>query len=163
VTVECSTLVTVASVLVLGTTLLAQPITASSVNQLTAEEKAAGWTLLFDGQSWTNWTLSKVPKSTWWKIERGWIRSSPRGSGGGRRLATLESFRDFELQFQWKIAKKGNSGVKYRIQRVWRFQPEHMDTGQVVLLEPTEEAFPAGHPLGFEYQLTDDENAPDAH
>src|SRR5436190_23183672 len=91
------------------------------------------------------------------------MRSVPRGkSDEGRRLATIESFRNFELQFEWKIAKQGNSGVKYRLQGVWRFRPEDMETGRTALLAPTLEALQAGTALGFEYQLTDDENAPDA-
>ena len=32
------------------------------------------------------------------------------------KLLTKEKFRDFELQFDWKISRAGNSGVKYRIQ-----------------------------------------------
>jgi hypothetical protein len=158
-----SILATLASVLLFGSAALTQPAGDRQANQLTADEKAAGWILLFDGKTWTNWTLSRVRKSSWWKIEKGWIRSVPRGkSGDMRRLATLESFRNFELQFEWRIAKEGNSGVKYRIQQVWRFRPEDMDTGKPLLLPPTLESLQAGTAMGFEYQLTDDENAPDA-
>ena len=103
-----------ASLLLLQAAGMAQPGLDANANQLTAEENAAGWKLLFDGKSWTNWTLSAIRKSSWWKIERGWIRSVPQGkSNQGRRLATIESFRNFELQFEFKIAKRGNSGVKY--------------------------------------------------
>ena len=152
-----------ASLLLLQAAGMAQPALDANANQLTAEENAAGWKLLFDGKSWTNWTLSAIRKSSWWKIERGWIRSVPQGkSNQGRRLATIESFRNFELQFELKIAKRGNSGVKYRLQGVWRFSPEDMETGRVVVVPPTVEALQSGTALGFEYQLTDDENAPDA-
>ena len=148
------------------TVLLAAALSAQhpiAPNQLTPEEKAAGWTLLFDGRTWANWTLSKHASTTWWKIEDGWIQSIPRGQEDtGRRLATLESFRDFELQFEWKVSKAGNSGVKYRIQRVWQFEPEHLDTGIMKLAPVTLQTLEGGTALGFEYQLTDDENAPDA-
>ncbi len=154
---------TIALVLILGSAARAQPPQPTSVNQLTAEEEAAGWFLLFDGKTWTNWTLSKVRKSARWKIDRGWIRTDTRGnSDEGRQLSTLESFRNFELQFEWKIAKGGNSGVKYRIQRVWQFNPSDLKTGHVDLVPPTLDAMNDGLPIGFEYQLTDDENAPDA-
>jgi hypothetical protein len=140
----------------------AQP-SSDAANQLTMEEKANGWSRLFDGSTWTNWTLSKVPSTTWWRIADGWIHSVPRGEdGNGRRLATLESFRNFELQFEWRIAKAGNSGVKYRLQRIWEFAPEDLETGAVKLIPVTLETLEKGTALGFEYQLTDDENAPDA-
>ena len=35
-------------------------------------------------------------------------------------LFTKETFGDFELQFEWKIAKGSNAGLKYRIQdTIW--------------------------------------------
>jgi hypothetical protein len=151
------------SVLLLAAPLL-RGVPADTVpNQLTPQETADGWILLFDGRTWKNFTLSRAPHTTWWKIEDGWIESVTQGnSDGSRRLATLESFRDFELQFEWKIAKEGNSGVKYRIQRVWPFQPEDLQTGKPDLLSVTLDALESGTAIGFEYQLTDDENAPDA-
>jgi hypothetical protein len=149
--------------LVIATVTLVVPAQRPAANQLTSEEQAESWMLLFDGRTWANWTLSKHPATTWWKIEDGWIQSIPRGEDDGtRRLATLESFRDFELQFEWKVSKAGNSGVKYRIQRIWQFEPEHLQTGIVKLAPVTLKTLEEGTALGFEYQLTDDENAPDA-
>ena len=44
------------------------------------------------------------------------------GADGLQDIRTMESFRSFELQFDWRILSGGNSGVKYLIQRVdeWR-------------------------------------------
>ncbi len=135
----------------------------AAANELTLAERAAGWSLLFDGQSWANWTLSQVARTTWWKIEDGWIRSVPVGeSAEGRRLTTLESFRDFELSFVWKIDREANSGVKYRIQGAWQFQPKDLETGEVIRMSPTLSNLQKATALGFEYQLADDENTPDA-
>ncbi|MCX6605435.1 MAG: DUF1080 domain-containing protein [Acidobacteria bacterium] len=132
-------------------------------NELTPAERGAGWSLLFDGHSWANWTLSQGAGTTWWKIEDGWMRSLPVGaSAEGRRLTTLESYEDFELSFTWKIDREGNSGVKYRIQGAWQFQPQDLETGAVTRLPPTLENLRISTALGFEYQLADDENTPDA-
>lgn len=149
--------------LLLGGSLISAQQSSGTANQLTPEEKASGWTLLFDGATWTNWTLSKVRSTTWWKIADGWIQSVPRGEDDdGRRLATLQSFRNFELEFEWRITRGGNSGVKYRLQRIWRVEPEDLETGAVKLAPVTLATLQQGTALGFEYQLTDDENAPDA-
>ena len=74
---------------------------------------AADWESLFDGKTWARWSLSQVPNSGWWTIEDGWIRSRPEGSGPGRRLFTLDSYQDVELEFTWRVEREGNSGVKF--------------------------------------------------
>jgi hypothetical protein len=122
------------------------------------------WRVLFDGATWANWSLSKLKESTWWKIEDGWIQSIPEGkSRAGRRLVTLESFRDFDLQFEWKVAQGGNSGVKYRIQRVWSgTASSDLSATSVLPVQPTLDGLMTATALGFEYQLADDENEPAA-
>jgi hypothetical protein len=122
------------------------------------------WRSLFDGSTWANWSLSKLKESTWWKIEDGWIHSIPEGtSREGRRLVTLESFRDFDLQFEWKVAQSGNSGVKYRIQRVWSgTSSSDVSATSVPPVKPTLDGLMTATALGFEYQLADDENEPAA-
>ncbi len=135
------------------------------VPTLTEQETREGWQLLFDGVTWKQWSLSQLSGSGWWTIENGWIRSLADGKGEGRRLFTLESFQDFELQFDWRIAPEGNSGVKYRLQGA-QVQPASPDPDVVVagsrLEPPTLRSLQQGFAVGFEYQLTDDERAPDA-
>lgn len=62
----------------------------------------------------------------------------------GGDLITRDVFRDFELTFDWKISRGGNSGVKYNV---------------------SEELSMANAPnhaaLGFEYQVLDDSLAED--
>lgn len=130
---------------------------------------AADWQPLFDGRTWQNWSLSLLPESGWWMIEDGWIKSRPegpaQGSGQGRRLFTLESYRNFELEFTWRVEREGNSGVKYRVQRA-NVAPVGVSLDEVIagsrLEPPTLESLQQGFAVGFEYQLTDDEHAPDA-
>src|SRR4051812_9407137 len=80
-------------------------------NQLTAEEKAAGWRLLFDGKSYANWEdpTKKSPPSNAFTIEDGCIKSMPHANID-EDLFTKQRFRDFELEFDWKISPGGNSG-----------------------------------------------------
>ena len=86
-------------------------------NQLTAEEKAAGWKLLFDGKSMNGWSDSagKPMMGDAWAIADGCLK--PRAKPTFTEdLFTKEKFTDFELVFDWKISPGGNSGVKYKIQ-----------------------------------------------
>jgi hypothetical protein len=90
---------------------------AESPNQLTAEEKKAGWRLLFDGKSLAGWDdpARKSPPADSWTIEDGCIkaRAQPRLR---EDLISTATFGDFELSFDWRIAPGANSGVKYKIQ-----------------------------------------------
>ncbi len=85
-------------------------------NTLSDEEKAAGFRLLFDGNSTTGWTgyrMDHVPGK--WKADGGILRFQGGGDGEGGDLMTLESFGDFELRLEWRLEAKGNSGVMYHV------------------------------------------------
>lgn len=105
---------------------------ASDPNPLTEAEKQAGWKLLFDGKSFDGWRCYRSQN-----IFSNWIVSDAclhhlAKDKGGHDLITDAMFGDFELEWDWKIAPKANSGVKYFITE---------DNKQ---------------PLGFEYQMIDD-------
>lgn len=94
-------------------------------NVLTEAERAAGWTLLFDGNSLASWRgaeQSDVPDG--WKASDGEIRRV----GDGGDLVSVEEFDDFELSVDWKIGPGGNSGIIWRAGLdelpVWRTGPE---------------------------------------
>jgi len=38
-----------------------------------------------------------------------------KGAGGGDDIVTLEKFENFDLQLEWKLVPKGNSGVLYHV------------------------------------------------
>lgn len=125
-------------------------------NTLTETERAEGWRLLFDGESLEGWRglgLDSIP-SGHWIIEDGNIRkvasgAVPTAADGqpleGGDIITVDVFRDFELEFEWKVSPGANSGIKYNVS-------EAMSTAA----EPVHAA------LGFEYQVLDDDLHPDA-
>lgn len=81
------------------------------VNGLTAEEKAAGWRLLFDGESLSQWrSYQEDEVNSGWGVENGCI--TRLGMGGD--LITREQFGDFELKLEWRISDSGNSGIFIR-------------------------------------------------
>lgn len=137
------------------TCVLAGSAAAQSPNQLTAAERAAGWRLLFDGTSLAGWRglgYDSVPTAHWRvvdgaivKIPAAKVRRQADGQpAAGGDLMSIESFRDFELAFEWRVTPGGNSGVKYNVS------------------EELSLAHAANHAaLGFEYQLLDDVLHPD--
>ena len=81
------------------------------MNTLTDAERAAGWTLLFDGRSldgWRGYNRQDLPGG--WAVEDGTLARV----GPGGDIITEAQFEDFELTFEWKVETGGNSGVFYR-------------------------------------------------
>jgi len=119
-------------------------------------EEAGDWTVLFDGETFTGWRglgQESVPGGHWIiedgsirKVASGTVPTAPDGQPlEGGDLMTLDTYRDFELVFEWKVSPGANSGIKYNVS-------EAMST----------EAPPIYAALGFEYQILDDDLHPDA-
>lgn len=133
-------------------------------NTLTAQEKKQGWVLLFDGKSLDRWVdpRHKNPPGDAWTIDAGAIKTlrRPRLT---EDLFSKETYRDFELVFDWRISEGGNSGVKYRIQDHFWLAPEikgqrfEMQVNRSVEAPITvRPAAGQDYVVGFEYQMTDD-------
>jgi len=90
----------------------------SADNTLTPAERQAGFRLLFDGKTMTGWRdpAAETPPGDSWTIEDGCLKTRPKPRIS-EDLITEKSFGDFELKFDWRISPRGNTGVKYRIQR----------------------------------------------
>ncbi|HYT83473.1 MAG TPA: DUF1080 domain-containing protein [Gemmatimonadales bacterium] len=139
-------------------------------NQLTDAERLAGWRLLFDGRTLAGWRglgYDSVPTAHWVvvdgaikKIASGNVPRVPDGRPlNGGDLMTVDTFRDFELTWEWKVTPGANSGVKYNVS-------EELSLAQGGQMTPAAVARGAISPnhsaLGFEYQILDDDRHPDA-
>jgi Domain of Unknown Function (DUF1080) len=85
--------------------------TASALNTLSAEERAAGWRLLFDGKStagWRGYGMDTMPSG--WQAVDGLLTRVSRAAD----IITRDQFGDFELTLDWKLEPGGNSGLFYR-------------------------------------------------
>jgi hypothetical protein len=98
----------------------------STMNTLTAEEKAAGWKLLFDGKTtagWRAYNADSMPSG--WQAVNGSLTRVSRAAD----IITKEQFGDFELTLDWKVEPGGNSGVFYRavegLEWIYQGAPEY--------------------------------------
>lgn len=137
-------------------------------NQLTPEEKAAGWRLLFDGHTFNGWQdpSRRNPPGTSFVIEDACLKavSHPKIV---EDLFSADTFGDFELQFDWKISPAGNSGLKYRIQDhlyVPEGKEKFEDRVRAAFTGPRLPRPEKGqdYVIGFEYQMTDNAANSDA-
>lgn len=74
------------------------------------EQKKDGWISLFNGKDLSGWTDQKGGPPKGWDVQDGAIHRFEKGGN----LHTEQTFLDFELEFEWKVAKAVNSGLKYR-------------------------------------------------
>lgn len=66
---------------------------------------------LFNGKNLDGWTMNREPVTKGWTVEDGVLHCE--GKVGA--IWTEKEYGDFDLSFDWKIAKGGNSGIKYRM------------------------------------------------
>jgi len=84
------------------------------------------WQTLFDGKDLSAWKTYGKPADApiAWVVENG-VLAWRKGCGN---LATQETFRDFELELEWKISPGGNSGVMFGVDesgsKPWHTGPE---------------------------------------
>lgn len=152
-------LIKIHSVITAGLSLVMLPAFADGPippNTLTAAEKAAGWRLLWDGNTSNGW---RTPRSDRFPA-RGWemtngvltVQASTGGeSTGGGDIISRERFSEFELTVDFMITPGANSGIKYFVQP--NLAPIDKVTGKPV---------PIGSAIGLEFQILDDARHPDA-
>lgn len=131
------TTLAVAGVAIVASACAAPRQPAQSAPLSSAAVAQAGWQPLFDGTTLNGFVNSRgePAQAGGWVAESGVLRRAGRAGD----LFTARSYKDFELEWEWKISEAGNSGVKYRMHRR-----------------------PGGGWLGPEYQVLDDHRHPDA-
>jgi hypothetical protein len=87
-----------------------EPVGPPMPNTLTAAEQRAGWRLLFDGETMNGWhTYAKPGMISGWAARDGMlVRTGPGGD-----IVTNNQYDSFELELEWKVGPKGNSGIFY--------------------------------------------------
>ncbi|HEV8689593.1 MAG TPA: DUF1080 domain-containing protein [Ideonella sp.] len=87
----------------------------ADMNTLSAAEKAAGWQLLFDGQSLEGWRASDAPGT--FSVRDGMIIvHGPRSHLFYVGPVANHDFRNFELKVDLKTFPQANSGVYFHTQ-----------------------------------------------
>lgn len=116
-------------------------------NTLTEREIKEGWRLLWDGKTTNGWRGAKIktfPENGWY-IKDGELSVEANGgaeSENGGDIVTIEKYKNFELQVDFKFTKGANSGIKY-------FVDTELNKGK-------------GSSIGCEFQILDDKEHPDA-
>ena len=105
---------------------------AQDTNTLSAQERADGWQLLFNGKNLDGWhsSLEKAPGKDW-KVQDGAILLE-KNKGGDEKdfidLVTNAEFEDFDFKVEWKMSPCADSGVMFYVHESPEFK-ETYETG----------------------------------
>ena len=129
---------------------------AAAQNVLTAQEKADGWKLLWDGKTGKGWRSPKSDTfpSHGWTIQDGVLTvhdNKGEESAGGGDIITEKRYANFELTADFKLTPGANSGLKIFVQP--DISPVDKVTGKKTAV---------GSAIGMEFQMLDDALHPDA-
>ncbi len=111
-------------------------------NTLSKDEKAGGYTLLFDGKTMDGWRTYQNQPTASWSVDSGTLHCKGSSANYGAITADLmtdKQYENFDFKVDWKISPKGNSGILYLV---------------------TEDN-PYSYLSGPEYQIIDDKNFPE--
>lgn len=100
-----------------------------------------GYTSLFDGKTLNGWRTYQNKPADSWMVKDGVLYCKGSATDKSDRRADLitdDTFENFDLQLDWKIAPQGNSGILYMVT----------------------EQYPTSYLSGPEYQVIDDVNFP---
>ena len=121
------------------------PVANYTLNTISPQEKAQGFTLLFNGNNLEGWRTAgqTTPPEKGWQVDNGILHILPQVANQNSKfgdMVSINQFKAFELNFDFKLTEGANSGIKYFV----------TESGNSK----------AG--LGLEYQILDDERHPDA-
>jgi Domain of Unknown Function (DUF1080) len=110
----------------LGAVATATQAGAPALNQLTSQEKAAGWKLLFDGKSFDGWhNFKEQSVRPGWKVKDGVMVCGNPEPGD---IVTNDMYDWFELSLEYNIPPGGNSGIMFHVtnagKTIWATGPE---------------------------------------
>lgn len=101
-------------------------------------------TSFFNGKDLTGWHVyNRGNMESKWKVDHGELICDPKGNGEFGDLVSDGEYENFELDFEWKVKKGGNSGVFINVKE--------------------DSSYAATFATGLEMQLLDNANAEPRH
>ena len=146
-----------------GIIILGMLISCSGRNsQKEKQETAGAWISLFDGETLTGWKRYNADEiGPIWSVEDGAIKCDGKGHGEGSpefggSLITLETFGNFELELEWRISEKGNSGIIYHVVEKPEYSHAYVTGPEYQVLDdppPRADGTPGRNTTGSSYDM----------
>ncbi len=101
----------------------------SEASEMDHDAMGHEWITLFDGTSMDQWRgyQQEVMPAGWVMTDGAMFASTP---GAGMDIVTRDTFTNFELELEWKVAAGGNSGIMWHVdesagEHPWETGPEY--------------------------------------
>ena len=130
----------------------------STGSDAVATDRWGEWTSIETLDSWRGFKQASVPAG--WAIEDGAIALVDSGAGD---LVTRETYSSFELELEWKISPRGNSGIMFHVSE--DFSPTYRTGPEMQVLDNAvfDGEMDGKHAAGANYDLQapqDDDTRP---
>ncbi|MEK0450885.1 MAG: hypothetical protein RL088_3153 [Verrucomicrobiota bacterium] len=102
-----------------------------------------GFTPLFNGKDFTGWEQHSGKAE--YRVEDGAVVGKTVAGTGNSFMCTTKEYRDFVLEFEFKVAKDMNSGVQFRSQ--------FYKTDTEIEIDGKKKKFPADRVHGYQYEI----------
>ena len=102
------------------------------------DSKKDDWISLFDGKTTNGWHYYNGGKiGDEWQVKDGIMTFDPKNKKEGQHsdIVTDESFTNFILSIEWKIAECGNSGLLWGVHEDKRFSAPYLTGPEIQILD----------------------------
>lgn len=91
--------------------------TQKSDETSTTQDQSRVWTLLAEGNNLDQWEMYNQGEIKGWKLTNGELHSSGAGWDANEDIITRQTYGNFELSMEWKIAPANSSGIFFYVQK----------------------------------------------
>jgi type 1 glutamine amidotransferase len=85
-----------------------------TANSISADEKKAGFKLLFDGKTMNGWKYRRAEGPKSWSVQNGMLVNTLGKGEHGTDIHTEEKYKDFVVRFEYQVPPGSNSGFYLR-------------------------------------------------
>ena len=89
----------------------------SSSEAPATEDRLEDWVLLLEGNTLDHWEMFNQNEMTGWELINGELHSSGAGWDADEDIITKQTYKNFELYLEWKIAAENSSGIFFHVQK----------------------------------------------
>ncbi|GAA0877086.1 DUF1080 domain-containing protein [Algoriphagus jejuensis] len=118
----------------------------AKTEKVSTEIQSEEWTMLSEDSTLAQWEMYEGNEIRGWKWENGELQASGAGWDAGEDLITKQSYSNFELNLEWKIAEANSSGIFYLVEKsdsipIYESAPEYQvldDKGWPTEMKPNQ-------------------------
>lgn len=107
-----------------------------NAQQMDETIKFGPWEALFDGKTTNGWHwYNNKGMAPGWTAENGMLVFTPVKGQGQLDIVTDTEYTNFELELEWKVSKKGNSGLFWGVKEMAEYNAPYFTGPEIQILD----------------------------